>query len=129
MKENLQAILELFANTLAADETVTSYRAARVEYFKDKELIKDLAEYEAIRTAYDAENAKEDKDTEALSRIGARAGELYDAITTNPLHEKMSEAEDALNALLNEVNGEIMKAITGEEGCSGDCGACHGHCH
>ena len=126
MKESLQGMLGLFAQALAEDEAVKEYRLAREEYFSDTELVRSLAEYNAMKTAYDRELENEG-DGEAKERLGTRVKELYDSITANARHERLSNAEDALNVLLNEINTTLMSAVTGSS-CGGDCSGCAG-CH
>ena len=72
-----------------------------------------------------------------IDSINARIAQIYSEITTHPIYTEYVEAQEEMNALVNEVNREITAAIYGEypdEGCTHDCSSCgsacaHNHSH
>jgi cell fate (sporulation/competence/biofilm development) regulator YlbF (YheA/YmcA/DUF963 family) len=61
--------------------------------------------------------------------IQRRIDELYHLIIETPAFVELNEAQEAVNAYMNEVNQTIMSRITGEEpGCTHNCATCKG-CH
>ena len=62
-------------------------------------------------------------------RITNRANELYEKITNHEAYIRLDAAQEALNALVQEVNGLIIEQITGTNpNCTHDCSTCGG-CH
>ncbi len=125
-------IMELAAklgDALKNDERLVRLEEAKLAYEKDPELKKYMVEYEVQQKALQNEYAKEEKDMHFIEIIQHRIDELYHLIIENPAFTALNEAQEAVNAYMNEVNQTIMSRITGEEpGCTHNCATCKG-CH
>ena len=110
------------------DERILALNRAEEEYAKDSELQTLMVEYNAQSTALTEEYKKPEKDSEFIKIIERRINELYHEITENPKMIAYQKAQEAVNAFMNEVNGEITYQITGERPCSHDCSSCGGSC-
>ena len=124
-------IMELAAELgkkIKDDPRITAMKAAEKAYGEDATLRTLMVEYNAQSTALTEEYTKPEKDTEFIKRIEARINELYHEITENPKMIAYQEAQEAVNALMNEVNSEISFQITGEHPCTHDCSSCGGSC-
>lgn len=98
------------------------------QYEKDEALQAKIAEYNAQSQALtDAYRAPE-QDREMIAAIESRIQTLYDEIVKNPVYVSYNEATEAVNTLMQEVNGEITFQITGKHPCTHDCSSCGGSC-
>lgn len=98
------------------------------QYEKDEALQAKIAEYNAQSQALtDAYRAPE-QDREMIAAIESRIQTLYDEIVQNPVYVSYNEATEAVNTLMQEVNGEITFQITGKRPCTHDCSSCGGSC-
>lgn len=125
-------IMELAAklgDALKNDERLVRLEKARAAYENDPVLRKHMVEYEVQQKAMQNEVAKEEKDMHFIEIIQRRIDELYHLIIETPVFVELNEAQEAVNAYMNEVNQTIMSRITGEEpGCTHNCATCKG-CH
>ncbi len=99
------------------------------KYNADKNLCALVDEYNAISQTLTELYTAEARDEAAITSVEGRMTELYNEITENPLMCEYREAQNAVNELMNEVNGEITYQITGERPCNSDCSHCGHHCH
>ena len=125
-------IMELAAqlgDALKNDERLVRLENARKAYENDPVLRKYMVEYEVQQKAMQNEVTKEEKDMHFIEIIQHRIDELYHLIIESPAFVELNEAQEAVNAYMNEVNQTIMSRITGEEpGCTHNCATCKG-CH
>ena len=125
-------IMELAAqlgDALKNDERLVRLENARKAYENDPVLRKHMVEYEVQQKAMQNEVTKEEKDMHFIEIIQHRIDELYHLIIESPAFVELNEAQEAVNAYMNEVNQTIMSRITGEEpGCTHNCATCKG-CH
>ena len=95
----------------------------------DAELQALMSEYEAQRALLGEEFAKADNaDKSVIEKVKARIGELTEKIVANDNYKAFQAAQEAMNALMAEVNAEIKFCITGERpsSCTHDCSTCKG---
>ncbi len=130
--EAAKALGEMIKN----DEVTLRYEKAGEVYKNSNELNTLITEYNVQRTALGEEHKKQEKDQQLIDSINARIAQIYKDITTHPVYTEYVEAQDEMNALVNDVNREITAAIYGEypdEGCTHDCSSCggcgHSHTH
>ncbi len=130
MTDYLKTLLDSVGVALQDDDTVKEYNAAREEYIADTEITSAVSEYNVQRMLLDEQQMKPDADQTLVESISARVEALYEKIMTADSMKRLAAAENALNALLNDVNKTIMSYIIPEteSSCGGDCGHCHG-CH
>ena len=125
-------IMELatkLGDALKNDERLVRLEKARQAYENDPVLRKHMVEYEVQQKAMQNEVAKEEKDMHFIEITQRRIDELYHLIIETPVFVELNEAQEAVNAYMNEVNQTIMSRITGEEpGCTHNCATCKG-CH
>ena len=117
---------------IAKSEEIANLEAAKGEFESDKALQDKMSEYEADRMLLGQEFAKEtdEADQKAIADLRARIEELTKEISASEKYQKFATAQQAMNALMAEVNAEIKFCITGErpEKCTHDCSTCSG-CH
>ena len=124
-------IMELAAELgkkIKEDPKIIAMKKAEEAYNSDSKLQTLMVEYNAQSTALTEEYKKPEKDEEFIKRIQARINQLYHEITENPALIEYQQAQEIVNALMNEVNSEITYQITGERPCTHDCSSCGGSC-
>ena len=128
-------IIELahaLGDEIAKSDEIKNLEAAKGAFQSDAALQDKMNEYEAERMLLGQEFSKnsDEIDQRAVADLRARIEELASEIAKHPLYIAFSEAQQAMNALMAEVNAEIKFCITGErpEKCTHDCSTCSG-CH
>lgn len=114
---------------IKADERMIRLNTARAAYEANEELSSALMEYEIQQRALADEYTREDRDEALIAAVQQRIDFLYEKIVASPEYKEMLAAEEAVNALMNEVNTTITTEITGEAPCTHDCSTCGHHCH
>ena len=117
---------------IAKSEEIANLEATKGAFQSDKELQDKMSEYEADRMLLGQEFSKSESeiDEKAIADLRARIEELSKEISASEKYQKFAAAQQAMNALMAEVNAEIKFCITGErpEECTHDCSTCKG-CH
>lgn len=110
------------------DERYAKLTAAQIAYREDEELKRLISEYNAQQAALNAAYAEKDRDNDAIRSLDARINTLYMEITENEHYKNYVEAKEQFDALISQVNDEIMFNITGEypHHCGGSCSGCSG---
>lgn len=124
-------IMELAAQlgqAIKADERIVKMNEAREEYEKDENLQKLMFEYNMQQVALAEEYKKEDIDKAVIEAIEGRLDAIVGEVTSNEVFVKLNEAQEAVNALMQEVNSEIEFNITGQRPCTHDCSSCGSDC-
>ena len=124
-------IMELAAElgkAIKADERITKMNEAREAYEKDEDLQKLMLEYNVQQTALAEEYKKEQVDPAIIDAIEARLDAIVKEVTEKDVFVALNEANEAVNALMQEVNGEIEFNITGQRPCTHDCHSCGSDC-
>ena len=117
---------------IAKSDEIKNLETAKAAFQADAELQSKMSEYEADRLLLGQEFAKDtaEADQKAIADLRARIEELTSEISKNAKYIAFAEAQNAMNALMAEVNAEIKFCITGERPsqCTHDCSTCSG-CH
>lgn len=128
-------IIELahaLGDEIAKSDEIKNLEAAKAAFQSDEELQNKMNEYEADRMLLGQEFSKgsDEIDERAVADLRARIEELSSEISKHPLYITFSQAQQAMNTLMAEVNAEIKFCITGERPvqCTHDCSTCSG-CH
>ncbi len=124
-------IMELAAElgkAIKADERITKMNEAREAYEKDEDLQKLMLEYNVQQTALAEEYKKEQVDPAIIESIEARLDAIVKEVTEKDVFVALNEANEAVNALMQAVNGEIEFNITGQRPCTHDCHSCGSDC-
>lgn len=124
-------IMELAAElgkAIKADERITKMNEAREAYEKDEDLQKLMLEYNVQQTALAEEYKKETVDPAIIESIEARLDAIVKEVTAKDVFVALNEANEAVNALMQAVNGEIEYNITGQRPCTHDCSSCGSDC-
>ena len=128
-------IIELahkLGEAIAESEEIKSLQTAKDAFDKDAELQEYMSEYEADRRLIGEELSKstDEADEKVIADLRARLGELNDLIAAKDAYRDFAKAQQAMDALMADVNDEIRFCITGErpEKCTHDCSTCSG-CH
>ncbi len=111
------------------DARIEAMNKARDEYETNEQLHAYMNEYSAQQEAIQAEAAKETPDSLLIAKMQGRVDELYKLIINNEIFARLSEAQEAVNELMENVNNIITFNITGElPSCTHDCSSCGGGC-
>ena len=115
---------------IAASEPVKSYLAAKEAYDTSKELQEKLAEYSTDRMLLGQENMKDlaVQDNELIAKLESRVEALYEEIIRMDVYLNLTGAQQAVNLLMQEVNGDINFYAFGERPCTHDCSTCGSDC-
>lgn len=136
MEIKMTKIIELahsLGEEIAKSEEIKNLVAAKSAFDSSAELQAKMSEYEAERVLLGQEFSKDasEADEIAIANLKARIDELSREISQDPLYIAFSEAQNALNELMAQVNAEIKFCITGERptSCTHDCSTCGGCSH
>ena len=125
-------LAHMLGDEIAKSEEIRNLEAAKAAYQSDAALQEKLSEYETHRVLLGQEFSKEESeiDQKAIADIRARIEELSTEISASELYRAFAAAQQAMNALMADVNAEIKFCITGERPseCTHDCSTCSG-CH
>lgn len=124
-------IMELAAQlgqAIKADERVIKMDNARVAYEADTGVQQLMFEYNMQQIALQEEYKKTSIDKNVIEAIEKRIDQIVTEVTANPTFIALNEAEEAVNALMQEVNAEITFQITGKRPCAHDCSSCGSDC-
>ncbi len=113
---------------IKADARVAKMEEAKVAYEKDEEIQKLMLEYNAQQIALAEEYKKEPVDQNIIEAIENRLDQIVKDVTTNATFIAINEAQEAVQALMTEVNAEIEFQITGQRPCAHDCSSCGSDC-
>ena len=117
---------------IAKSEEIKKLEETKEAFHSDKELQAKMSEYETERLLLGQEFSKnpEEADQRAIADLRARIEQLSAEIGASEKYMNFAKAQQAMNALMAEVNAEIKFCITGERpsDCTHDCSTCKG-CH
>ena len=124
-------LAHLLGDEIAKSEEIRNLEAAKNAFHVG--LVQALMEeYDVERRALGAEFAKsaEESDKTVIETLKNRLEELSREITKNENYSNFAAAQQAMDALMADVNAEIKFCITGERPstCTHDCSTCAG-CH
>lgn len=124
-------ILELAAELgkkIKEDSRVVEMNKFQAAYESDATLQEQIMEYNTQSEALSAEYKKPNQDDTVIKAIETRVRDLYEEIMGNENMISFTKAQEAVNAFMSEVNGEITYQITGERPCEHNCSSCGGGC-
>ena len=128
-------IIELahaLGDEIAKSAEISALEEAKKAFTADAALQKMMSEYETERRLLGEEFAKsaDEADKSVIENLKKRLEELSGEIIKNDNYAKFSQAQQAMDALMADVNAEIKFCITGERPstCTHDCSTCAG-CH
>ena len=129
MTEIIEKAKELGA-LLQASEQVQRYNAAKASYDGNEDLQKLIQEFNLQRMSMMNLSSAEEPDEARMAELEERIKEIYANIMQNPVSVELRDSKQAVEAVLNQVNGVISFYVTGEEpsSCTHDCSTCGG-CH
>lgn len=117
--------------TIKEDKRIEELNAARDAFDADMNLQTWLREYEVQQQALQEQAGQADPDRLLIAKMQGRVDELYKLILNSEVFARLSDAQSAVNELMESVNNIITYNITGElpQSCSHDCSCCGGDCH
>ena len=125
-------LAHLLGEEIAKSEEIRTLEAAKNAFQSDEPLQKMMQEYDVERRALGAEFAKnaEESDKTVIENLQKRLEKLSAQIMKNDNYANFAAAQQAMDALMADVNAEIKFCITGERPstCTHDCSTCAG-CH
>lgn len=125
-------LAHLLGEEIAKSDEIKNLEATKAAFQADADLQSKMSEYEADRMLLGQEFSKDtsEADQKAIADLRARIEELTAEVSKNEKYIAFANAQNAVNALMAEVNAEIKFCITGERPstCTHDCSTCSG-CH
>lgn len=125
-------LAHLLGEEIAKSEEIKNLEETKAAFNSDRELQAKMSEYETERLLLGQEFSKnpDEADQKAIADLRARIEELSTEIGASEKYMNFAKAQQAMNALMAEVNAEIKFCITGERpsDCTHDCSTCKG-CH
>jgi cell fate (sporulation/competence/biofilm development) regulator YlbF (YheA/YmcA/DUF963 family) len=125
-------LAHLLGEEIAKSEEIKNLEETKAAFNSDRELQAKMSEYETERLLLGQEFSKnpDEADQKAIADLRARIEELSAEIGASEKYMNFAKAQQAMNALMAEVNAEIKFCITGERpsDCTHDCSTCKG-CH
>ena len=128
IKMEVMELAAMLGKAIKEMDTYKKFESAKAAFDANDELNSMLVEYSVQQSALQQAVVSEDRDEKVIEQIQARLEDLYNQIFANPTFVALNEAQEAVNALMNEVNDTITFNITGEQQCTHDCSTCSG-CH
>ena len=128
----IQEIAAELGKKIKDDPIMVELNAAHTAYETDEYLQACLKEYEAQQNAIGLEAQKgESADRLLIAKLQGRVDELYKEILNSPVFARLSDAQQAVNELMENVNNIITFNLTGElpSSCTHDCSTCGGCGH
>lgn len=131
MNETITKAASALCEALKSSDELKEYNSAKEAYDADKALSSLISEYNVQASLLEQEGKKpeNERDSALIESISARLRSIYDEISESTVLAKMRSAEEALSAVIGEINGMIQVCIEPESAnCTHDCGSCGG-CH
>ena len=125
---NIMEMAAQLGKIIKESEIYRELEMAKEEYEKDENIKQYMQEYQVDRQALENAATQEKPETLVIETLQNRLDELYKLVTEAPVFVRLTEAQTAVNELMEQVNNEINFAITGQRPCTHDCSTCHG-CH
>lgn len=125
---NMMELANQLGKIIKESETYKELDAAKEAYDNCEHIKQYMQEYQVDRQALENAAAQENPETLVIETLQNRLDELYKLITEDSVFVRLTDAQNAVNALMEQVNNEITFAITGQRPCTHDCSTCHG-CH
>lgn len=121
------------ALAISEDARCKHLQAAKLANDEDKELQDIVGEFNLKKMQLNNEFNKPEgeQSKENMETLENELKEIYNKAMSNKAMADYNEAKTEMDELLNQVNGIIQVAVTGEvpeEGCGGHCESCSG-CH
>lgn len=121
---------------IQADERYKKYLETKESNDSDTELQELIGNFNLKRQDLNNEMSKSDKNDEKIKDLDGQIKELYGKIMSNKNMLDFSEAKNAMDEMLSEINMIITLCANGEDpdtceathSCGGNCGSCGG-CH
>ncbi len=115
------------------DQVLKEYDAAKAAFEEDTVLSGQMAEYNAHRTclAEEFNREPEQQDKTVIEQLKAKLDELGGLIHQNEHYARFAAAQEAVQALMKQINEEITFYAFGvrpSSECTHDCATCGG-CH
>ncbi|MBQ6347093.1 MAG: YlbF family regulator [Clostridia bacterium] len=117
---------------LMESEAYQKMKAAEDRAMQNQEAARTMGEYLEKRQALQSMMQSENPDPGALKRISDEMDEAQERLQMMDDIVALTEARNAFNALIGQINQVLQFIVTGEmqepSGCSGSCASCPG-CH
>ena len=125
---NMMEVANQLGKIIKESDIYRELDIAKEEYDNSEHIKQYMQEYQVDRQALENAAAQENPETLVIETLQNRLDELYKLITEDPVFVRLTNAQNAVNELMEQVNNEITFAITGQRPCTHDCSTCHG-CH
>jgi len=118
---------------LAESDAYKNMKAAEDRAMANKEAAETMGRYMEIRSSLQEMLSKPDPDSVAMKTLSDEMDELHTKLQNIDDIVQLTQAREAFNALIAQVNQVLQFIVTGkldepEGGCTGSCSTCGGSC-
>lgn len=118
---------------LAESEAYKNMKECEERAMGNKEAAETMGRYLEIRSTLQEMLSKPDPDSVAMKALSDEMDELHSKLQSIDDIVKLTQAREAFNALIAQVNQVLQFIVTGkldepEGGCTGSCSTCGGSC-
>ena len=136
MEDKVIAMARELGKVIQQDERFLRIDASKKANDEDKDLQKQIIDFNMKRSELSTALAQDEKDSDKLTALDKELKEMYQAIMENPNMVEFNAAKHEVDHMMSFITDILFGAINGEDpdtvemraGCSGDCGGCSG-CH
>ncbi|MGI6239026.1 MAG: YlbF family regulator [Christensenellales bacterium] len=120
---------------LLESEAYLAMQKAEDQAMKNADAAETISRFLSIRSQLQGMLAAAEPDSIAMKQLSDEMDALQSKLRTIEDVVSLTEARDAFNALIGQVNQVLQFIVTGNmdegtsSGCSGGCGGCAGGCH
>ena len=132
MNEAVMKKAEELAKAIAGSEEYICMRMAEEAAMSDPQMTKIASEYYTTHQKLEEITADEHPDFESMGKLTEELNTLRDQMNALPLASVMQDARKEFTNMMDMVNYELKKLLTGEKDgntCTGNCSGCHGCGH
>lgn len=127
---SIEELAAELGKAIKEDPRIDALEKAKTAYETDTLLQSYLNEFDAQQKALGEESQKAEPDRLIIAKLQGRIDELYKIVMNNETFASLSDAQQEVNELMENVNNIITYNITGElPSCEHDCSSCGGGCH
>ena len=119
---------------LVESDIYKNMKAAEDKAMQNTEAASTMGRYIELRGELQNMLSQPDPDSVKMKELSDEMDNLHDRLQQIDDIVKLTEAREAFNGLIGQVNQVLQFIVTGkldepEEGCTGSCSTCGGSCH
>ena len=117
------------AQVIAQSPEFIGMRTAEDAASRDDTIAEAFGRYSDLQNQVERISMQKEPDFAQMEKLSEEMKTVQKEIQELPLAKAMQAARGEFTEMMNAVNAELSKVLSPDQGCSGDCSACGGHCH